>query len=169
MQKWGRERSQHCIVDGMIDACMSKPAEHILFTRLHPDAVAPTRAHAWDAGLDLVAVESLTLLPGERGVVGTGIAVAIPEGWGGFVVPRSGLARRQGITLTNSPGLIDAGYRGELQILVINHDSAPQTLTAGERIAQLVLIPVGMMDAIETTELPDSDGRATGGFGSSGR
>ncbi len=153
----------------MIGSCMAEPTEDLLFTRLHPNAVAPNRAHDWDAGLDLVAVESITLAPGERGVVGTGIAVAIPPGWGGFVVPRSGLARRQGITLTNSPGLIDAGYRGEVQILVINHDSVPQTLSAGERIAQLVLVPVGMMSVVESTQLPESDGRAGGGFGSSGK
>lgn len=156
----------------MIDARMpaTPPQPQILpIRRLRPDAHVPARAHAWDAGLDLVAVEALTLPPGGRGVVATGIALAIPEGWAGLVLPRSGMARRHGITLTNSPGLIDAGYRGELQILVINHDRAPQTIAAGERIAQLVLVPVLMAQVVEVGELPDSDGRGVGGFGSSGR
>lgn len=160
------------MVDGMIDARMSSDPsqpEFLPVRRLRPDAQLPSRAHPWDAGLDLVAAQELTLLPGARGVVPTGIAVAIPSGWAGLVVPRSGLARRQGITLTNSPGLIDAGYRGEVQILVINHDDAPQTIAAGERIAQLVVVPMLMAPVREVEELPGSDGRGRGGFGSSGR
>ncbi len=146
------------------------PRPHTLpVQRLHPDAVLPARAHAWDAGLDLVAVDTVHLEPGARGVVATGIAVAIPAGWAGLVVPRSGLARRHGITLTNSPGLIDAGYRGEVQVLVINHDRGPQTIAAGERVAQLVIVPVAIADPAEVDELPDSDGRGGGGFGSTGR
>jgi dUTP pyrophosphatase len=137
--------------------------------RLRPDAVVPTRAHPWDAGLDLVAVEPLTLAPGQRGVAATGLAVAIPEGWAGLVVPRSGLARTHGITLTNSPGLIDAGYRGEVQVLLVNHGGEPHTVAAGERVAQLVLVPVWSGDLLEVEELPGSDGRGAGGFGSSGR
>lgn len=137
--------------------------------RLRPDAVLPTRVHPWDAGMDLVAVEALTLEAGQRGVVSTGIAVAIPEGWGGLVVPRSGLARKHGITLTNSPGLIDAGYRGEVQVLVVNHGGEPHTIGAGERVGQLVLVPVWTGDPVEVDELPASDGRGEGGFGSSGR
>ncbi len=160
------------MVDVMIDHRMPDvphPPQLLSITRLRPDAHLPQRAHPWDAGLDLVAVESVTLDAGERGVVPTGIAIAIPEGWAGLVVPRSGLARRQGITLTNSPGLIDAGYRGEIQILVINHDTGSHTISPGERIAQLVIVPVLMAPTLEVTELPASDGRAAGGFGSSGR
>jgi dUTP pyrophosphatase len=155
------------IAGRMSDHLTTPPALPV--QRLHPNAVIPERAHPWDAGLDLVAVESVHLDPGGRGVVGTGIAVAIPHGWAGLVVPRSGLARRHGITLTNSPGLIDAGYRGELQVLLINHDRQPQTIVAGERVAQLVLVPVANCPAIEVAELPDSDGRGGGGFGSTGR
>jgi len=160
------------MVDVMIDRRMSDAVpqpEFMPVQRLRHDAQLPARAHPWDAGLDLVAVEAVHLEPGARGVVPTGIAVAIPEGWAGLVVPRSGLARRQGITLTNSPGLIDAGYRGEVQVLVINHDAAAQTIAVGARIAQLVLVPVLMAQAVEVEMLPDSDGRGAGGFGSSGR
>jgi dUTP pyrophosphatase len=160
------------MVDVMIDDRMSEapnPREILAVRRLHPDAAVPARAHPWDAGLDLVAVASVTLDPGARGVVATGIAIAVPVGWAGLVVPRSGLARRQGITLTNSPGVIDAGYRGEVKVLVINHDTTAHTIAAGERIAQLVLIPVLIAPVVEVTELPDSDGRGGSGFGSTGR
>jgi dUTP pyrophosphatase len=160
------------MVDVMITRRMSvDPSSNAILPvqRLHPDAVLPVRAHDWDAGLDLVAVEQVHLEPGARGVVPTGIAVAIPHGWAGLVTPRSGLARRHGITLTNSPGLIDAGYRGEVQVLVINHGSEPQTIVSGERVAQLVLVPVSMARVVEVRELPDSDGRESRGFGSSGR
>lgn len=135
---------------------------------LRPDAVAPTRAHPWDAGLDLVAVEDVTVHAGERGVVPTGIAIAVPEGWAGFVLPRSGNARKHGVTLTNSPGLIDAGYRGEVQVLVVNHGAEAFHAGAGDRIAQLVLVPVWMGATLVMDELPASDGRGEGGFGSSG-
>jgi dUTP pyrophosphatase len=160
------------MVDVMIDPRMTDVPDRpnaLPVQRLRPDAHLPVRAHRWDAGLDLVAVEALTLGPGARGVVPTGLAIAIPEGWAGLVVPRSGLARRQGITLTNSPGLIDAGYRGELQVLVINHDADPHTIAPGERIAQLIIIPVLMAPPVEVAELPSSDGRDDRGFGSSGR
>jgi dUTP pyrophosphatase len=101
--------------------------------------------------------------------VPTGLAIAVPEGWAGLLVPRSGLARRHGLSLTNTPGLIDAGYRGELQILVINHGAAAHGIAAGERVAQLVLVPVWGGEVVEVERLPDSDGRGAGGFGSSGR
>lgn len=132
-------------------------------------AAVPARAHDGDAGLDLVAIEALELGPGERGSVGTGLAIELPEGHAGLVVPRSGLARRHGVTLTNSPGLIDAGYRGEVQVLMVNHGGDPHTITPGERVAQLVLVPVWTGDPVEVDELPASDGRGEGGFGSSGR
>jgi len=160
------------MVDVMIDPRMPDaipPPPFLPVQRLRDDARLPARAHPWDAGLDLVAVEAVHLDPGARGVVPTGIAVAIPEGWAGLVVPRSGLARRQGITLTNSPGLIDAGYRGEVEVLVINHDADAHTIAVGERIAQLVLVPVLTAPAVEVETLPTSDGRGGGGFGSSGR
>jgi dUTP pyrophosphatase len=155
------------IGDRMPDPLRQPP--RLAVRRLRPDAVVPTRAHPWDAGLDLVAVDELVLGPGQRGVVATGIAIAIQEGWAGLVVPRSGLARKHGVTLTNSPGLIDAGYRGEVQVLLVNHGGEPHTVVPGERVAQLVLVPVWTGDPVEVDALPDSDGRGEGGFGSSGR
>ena len=136
--------------------------------RLHPEAVVPTRAHPGDAGLDLVAVEEREMAPGARVAVPTGLAVAIPVGYAGLVLPRSGLARRHGVTLTNSPGLIDAGYRGELTVLMVNLGQEPFTVRAGDRIAQLVLTPVSLAAAVEVAALPASDGRGDGGFGSTG-
>ncbi len=136
--------------------------------RLHPDAVVPTRAYAGDAGLDLHAVEAVTLAPGARASVGTGIAVAIPEGRGGLVLPRSGLAARSGIALVNAPGLIDAGYRGEIRVLLLNTDREQACeIAAGDRIAQLVLVRLELPPAVEVEELPASE-RGEGGFGSSG-
>jgi dUTP pyrophosphatase len=136
--------------------------------RLDPRAVLPTRSHPGDAGLDLRAVEGGTLAPGERAGVGTGIAVEIPHGQGGLVLPRSGLAARHGIALVNAPGLIDAGYRGELRVLLLNTDSAESfTWSAGDRIAQLVLVEVGLGEVMEVAELQESV-RGAGGFGSSG-
>ena len=129
----------------------------------------PARAHAGDAGLDLVACEEAGLGPGQRAAVPTGWAVAIPEGWAGLVVPRSGNALRMGLTVANAPGLIDAGYRGELQVILVNLGDAPVAIAAGDRIAQLVLVPVALGDAIEVDELPGHDGRGEGGFGSTGR
>jgi dUTP pyrophosphatase len=136
--------------------------------RLHPGAVLPARAHPGDAGLDLVAVEAADLPPGGRAAVPTGIAVAIPEGFAGLVVPRSGLARRHGVTVTNAPGLIDAGYRGELIVLLVNLGDAPHRIEPGDRIAQLVITPVSLGLPVEADELPASDGRGAGGFGSTG-
>jgi dUTP pyrophosphatase len=136
--------------------------------RLHPDAIVPRRAYGGDAGLDLHAIEAVTLAPGARASVATGIAVAIPEGLAGLVLPRSGLAARSGIALVNAPGLIDAGYRGELRVLLLNTDrETPCEIAAGDRIAQLVLIRVELPAPIEVDALPDSD-RGEGGFGSSG-
>lgn len=137
--------------------------------RLRPDATLPHRAHADDAGLDLVAVERASLAPGERTAVPTGVAVAIPAGWAGLVVPRSGLARRSGVTVTNTPGLIDPGYRGELIVLLVNLGAEPVEIAAGDRIAQLVLVPSPAVEVVEVEELPASTGRAERGFGSSGR
>ncbi|MEK7817564.1 MAG: dUTP diphosphatase [Actinomycetota bacterium] len=137
--------------------------------KLNPDAVVPSPAYGdGDAGVDLASVVDLTINAGERALVATGIAVAIPPGYGGFVQPRSGLAARHGITLTNSPGLIDSNYRGEIQVIVQNTGAAPFTISAGDRIAQLVIMPVEHADFEVVDELPDS-GRGHGGFGSSGK
>jgi dUTP pyrophosphatase len=136
--------------------------------RLHHQAVLPRRAYEGDAGLDLHATEAITLGPGERASVGTGIAVAVPEGQGGMVLPRSGLAARSGIALVNAPGLIDAGYRGEIRVLLLNTDrDAPCEIAVGDRIAQLVLVKLELPATVEVDELPGSE-RGEGGFGSSG-
>jgi dUTP pyrophosphatase len=136
--------------------------------RLREEAVLPERAYPGDAGLDLVSCESLVIEPGERAVVGTGIAVAVPEGHAGLVVPRSGLAARHGIGLVNAPGLVDAGYRGELRVVLVNTDRAESfTVETGMRIAQLVLVPVCAADLVEVDVLPET-ARGTAGFGSSG-
>lgn len=138
-------------------------------TKLKDEAILPSRAHAGDAGLDLYACESAHIGPGERWGVGTGIAVEIPEGHAGLVLPRSGIAREHGITLVNGPGLIDAGYRGELRVLLLNTDPAETfRVEPGDRIAQLVITPIALAEPVETAELADS-ARGEGGFGSSGR
>ena len=135
--------------------------------RLHADAVVPTRAYSGDAGLDLAACERVELGPGERATVGTGLAVAIPDGHAGFVQPRSGLAERHGITIVNTPGLVDSGYRGELRVILLNTDtSEPFVVEPGMRIAQLVVMPVPELDLVEVAELPESE-RGVRGFGSS--
>ena len=136
-------------------------------TRLREDARVPERAYSGDAGLDLATCEAIRLEPGERALVPTGVAVAIPEGYAGFVQPRSGLAARDGITVVNSPGLIDAGYRGEIQVVLLNTDRE-RTFRAepGERIAQLVVLPVPELSLREVDELPASE-RGVRGFGSS--
>jgi dUTP pyrophosphatase len=136
-------------------------------TRLRSDAVLPKRAYAGDAGLDLSSCERVTLAPGERATVATGLAVAIPAGHAGLVQPRSGLAARHGITIVNAPGLVDAGYRGELQVVLLNTDAAePFTVEPGMRIAQLVVVAVPAVELVEMEELPDSE-RGVRGFGSS--
>ena len=135
--------------------------------RLRDDAVVPTRAYAGDAGLDLAACERVELGAGERAIVGTGLAVAIPEGYAGFVQPRSGLAAKHGITIVNTPGLVDSGYRGELRIVLLNTDARePFVVEPGMRIAQLVVMEVPGVDPVEMDELPDTE-RGVRGFGSS--
>jgi dUTP pyrophosphatase len=136
--------------------------------RLRPDAVIPARAYEGDAGLDLAACERVELAPGERAVVGTGLAVAIPEGHAGFVQPRSGLADRHGITIVNSPGLIDSGYRGELKVILLNTDNAQAfVVEPGMRVAQLVVLAVPAVQLTEVDELPATE-RGARGHGSSG-
>ena len=135
--------------------------------RLRPDAVLPRRAYAGDAGLDLASCERVELGPGERATVATGLAVAIPEGHAGFVQPRSGLAARHGITIVNAPGLVDAGYRGELKVVLLNTDARePFTVEPGMRIAQLVVVAVPHVELSEVQELPTSAERGVHGFGS---
>ena len=135
--------------------------------RLREDAVVPEHAYAGDAGLDLSACERVELGPGERAVVGTGLAVAIPEGYAGFVQPRSGLASRHGISVVNAPGLIDSGYRGEVRVVLLNTDRAETfVVEPGMRIAQLVVLEVPQLELVETEELPESE-RGVRGFGSS--
>jgi dUTP pyrophosphatase len=139
----------------------------IEIVRLRADARVPERAYAGDAGVDLAACEPVRLAPGERALVPTGLAVAIPEGYAGFVQPRSGLATRHGVAIVNSPGLIDSGYRGEIQVVLLNTDQqATFNAEAGERIAQLVILPVPEVALKEVEELPPSE-RGVRGFGSS--
>ena len=135
--------------------------------KLRDDAVVPTRAYAGDAGLDLAACERVELGPGERALVGTGLAVAIPDGHAGFVQPRSGLAAKHGITIVNTPGLVDSGYRGELKVILLNTDARePFVVEPGMRIAQLVVLPVPEVVPVEVDALPGSE-RGEKGFGSS--
>ena len=137
-------------------------------TRLREDAALPQGAYPGDAGLDLVACERVELGAGERGIVPTGIAVAIPEGYAGLVIPRSGLALEHGISLVNTPGLIDSGYRGELRVIALNTDRERAfTVEVGMRIAQLVVTPVPEVDVVVLDELPETV-RGAAGFGSSG-
>lgn len=137
--------------------------------RLDPGLEAPGHAHRGDAGLDLRAAADAVLEPGERAVIPTGVAVAIPEGHAGLVVPRSGLAARHGIGVVNGPGLIDSGYRGEVRVVLVNHDPHDKfEVRRGDRIAQLVIVPVPAVTVREVRELPSS-GRGDGGFGSTGR
>jgi dUTP pyrophosphatase len=137
--------------------------------RLDPAAVLPTRANSGDAGLDLHSVQRVTLKPGARASVATGLAVEIPPGHAGLVLPRSGLAARHGIGLVNAPGLIDSGYRGEIRLLLINTDPAePFEIEPGDRIGQLLITPYVDADPVEVGELEESH-RGAAGFGSSGR
>ena len=135
---------------------------------LHPAAQLPRRAHPGDAGADLFSVEEVVIPAGDRRDVGTGIALAIPSGYAGFVQPRSGLAFKHGIMVVNSPGLIDAGYRGEVRVALYNSGREPFTVAVGERIAQLVIQKVEEAEFVATDDLPDTS-RGRGGFGSSGR
>ena len=135
--------------------------------RLRGDAVVPSRAYAGDAGLDLASCERVELGAGERATIGTGLAVAIPEGYAGFVQPRSGLAAKHGLTIVNTPGLVDSGYRGELKIILLNTDAHESfVVEPGMRIAQLVVLQVPGVDPVEVDELPDTE-RGVRGFGSS--
>ncbi len=141
----------------------------LLFQRLRDGAVLPAYARTGDAALDLTAAEDAELGPGERALVPTGVAVAIPEGHAGLVLPRSGLASRQGLTLANSPGLIDSGYRGEVTCAVVNLDGTTAVrINRGDRIAQLLVVPIAVVEPAWASELPPSE-RGSGGFGSTGR
>ena len=136
--------------------------------RLRDGAILPSQAYEGDAGLDLAACERVELGPGQRGVAGTGLAVAIPEGWAGLVLPRSGLAARHGITIVNAPGLIDSGYRGEVKVILLNTDERePFVVEPGMRVAQLVLVEVASVHLLEVDELGETE-RGAGGLGSSG-
>ena len=139
----------------------------VTFKKLRPDVSIPVRAHPDDAGLDLRCAEAFTLAPGERKNVGTGLAVAFASGHAALVLPRSGLAAKLGVTVINSPGLVDAGYRGEIGIPLVNHSTDLFSAAAGERIAQLVLIALPAVQILEASEL-DETVRGAGGFGSSG-
>ena len=140
----------------------------VAVTRLRPDAVLPVQAYPGDAGFDLAACDRVELRPGERAVVGTGIAVALPAGHAAFVVPRSGLAARHGLGAVNAPGLIDAGYRGEVKVILHNTDlDNAFVVEPGMRIAQLVIVELPRLELVEVEELPDSE-RGAGGLGSSG-
>ncbi len=135
--------------------------------RLHEEAVMPARAYAGDAGLDLAARQQFVLGPGARATVPTGLAVAIPTGYAGLVLPRSGLAARHGITIVNAPGLVDSGYRGEIQVVLLNTDPSESfTVEPGMRIAQLVVVAVEQAELLTVAELPASE-RGIRGFGSS--
>ena len=140
----------------------------IAAVRLDGGLPLPAYAKPGDAGLDLRASEAVTLEPGARRLVPTGLTVAIPEGHAGFVLPRSGLAMHKGVTVLNAPGLIDSGYRGEIKVLLINHGAEAVSIDRGERIAQLVVQPVARARLVEEERLPDS-ARGEGGFGSTGR
>jgi dUTP pyrophosphatase len=141
----------------------------VLITRLDPDIPLPRYAKGGDAGADIVSRIDITLAPGERALVPTGIAIALPDGYVALVHPRSGLAIKHGVTMVNAPGTVDAGYRGELQIILINHDKSESvSFKRGDRIAQLVIQKVERAEFVEVHELPGS-GRGAGGFGSTGR
>lgn len=147
-----------------------QPVLKVPFRRLRSGARVPERAYAGDAGYDLAAAENLVLAPGERAVIRTGIAIAVPDGYAGLVLPRSGLAVRHGISLVNAPGLIDPGYRGELMVPLINHDREETfEVETGMRVAQLVLVRAAEARFVSVELLEEgADGRGEGGFGSSG-
>jgi dUTP pyrophosphatase len=141
----------------------------VLITRLDPELPLPRYAKGGDAGADIVSRIDISLAPGERALVPTGIAIALPDGYVALVHPRSGLAIKHGVTMVNAPGTVDAGYRGELQIILINHDKSESvSFKRGDRIAQLVIQKVERAEFVEVQDLPGS-GRGTGGFGSTGR
>lgn len=140
----------------------------ISFRRLDPELPPPEQAHRGDAAVDLAARHPVVLEPGERAMVPTGIAVAIPEGYGGLVIPRSGLAARHGISVVNGPGLIDSGFRGEVHVILVNLGQEPYRFERGDRIAQLMIVPAVTPSLVEVDQLPGSS-RGEGGFGSTGR
>jgi dUTP pyrophosphatase len=141
----------------------------LLLKRLDPGLPLPAYAKPGDAGLDLYSAEDATIAPGDRCVVGSGVAVAIPDGYVGLVAPRSGTAVSVGLSMVNTPGVVDSGYRGEVRLILVNHDTKDAiNIARGERIAQLVVVPVASLDIVETDELPPSE-RGEGGFGSTGR
>ena len=164
MMSTERDRSDRPFPGSVVGGVIEIPV-----TRLREDAVLPSRAYEGDAGLDLVACERHELGPGQRALVGTGIAVAIPEGHAGLVTPRSGLAAEHGITIVNTPGLVDSGYRGELRVILHNTDDRERfVVEPGMRIAQLVVVAVSQAALRQVDSLPPSE-RGEGGFGSSGR
>ncbi|MGH8923578.1 MAG: dUTP diphosphatase [Acidimicrobiia bacterium] len=140
---------------------------HVTFRRLNQSASVPKAAHPGDAGFDIAASEAVDMLPGERAQVSTGLAIAIPDGYAGLVVPRSGLAIRHGISVVNGPGLYDSGYRGEMAVILINHGTEPVHIEVGDRIAQLVIVAVPEVSWQEVDELSESE-RGVSGFGSTG-
>ena len=172
-ERAGRRRHDRCgrYVGCAMAAALFEPITADLQVRLlHPGAVAPRRAHGHDAGYDLACVEDFTLWPARRRTVGTGVAIALPPGVAGLVTPRSGLAARHGITIVNAPGLVDPGYRGELRVTLLNTGDAPHAARAGDRIAQLVLIPFVAPEVHVVEDLDGGpDARGELGFGSSGR
>jgi len=175
-QNGGRSFSRNCkllilkLCQRSILEYMSVPTKlEILVQKLHPNAIIPTYAKPGDAGADLYAIEEVTLKPGERALVKTGIAIALPEGYVGLVHPRSGLALKNGISVVNTPGTIDSGYRGEIGVVLINHDLTESfSVKVGDRIAQLVIqkFETGVFKTV--SELPTSE-RASGGYGSTGK
>lgn len=155
-------------VDAPLQATLAARPVDVQLVRLDADVPVPSYARPDDAGVDLVCTSDVLLAPGERTVVGTGIAIALPPGHAGFVHPRSGLAARAGLSVVNTPGTIDAGYRGEIRVCLINHDPrAELRLRRGDRIAQLVVQRVEHVRFVEVAELPDS-ARGAGGYGSTG-
>ena len=139
------------------------------FLKLNQKAITPSKAHAGDAGFDLCCLDNFKLDPGERALIATGIAIKLPRGHAGLIIPRSGLALKHGISVVNSPGLIDEGYRGEIKVILINTDNTSGiSFLSGERIAQLAVIAVAQVHLVEVKEISDSS-RGQGGFGSSGR
>lgn len=140
----------------------------LAFKRVHPDAVLPAYAHPGDAGMDLKSVESLTLAPGARALVHTGLVALLPPGYEAQVRPRSGLALKSGVTVLNTPGTVDAGYRGEIGVILVNLGETAFEVKTGDRIAQLVIAPVTVAEVVEAEEIDRTD-RGAGGFGSTGR
>jgi dUTP pyrophosphatase len=160
-----RELRQH---QRLLIATQGVALTELFFSRLDPDAELPSSQHKGDAGLDLRAIHDAVIEPGARAMIRTGLAVAIPEGHAGLVLPRSGLASKKGLTLANAPGLIDAGYRGEIVCAVVNLDrEEPVKIVKGERVAQLVIVALPAVSAAWMDELPASE-RGEGGFGSTG-